>query len=233
MKRYLKSDWKYLVVLSCGIVGAIGVAWGIWIWHSNLFILLGFLLLVCGGYYVFSIAYLKWKQFVVERFNRFWGKMMDCVGYNEQDRLYATMEEYPRMVIKIFVVFVLFVGGIGYTLYQSSFLLLVYVLYIPLTAYGIWLYRLRQELRFSGKSSLEPEFVEEIRKIAELRVKTLSLLNAVLAGWMCWPNGWLGILTIVISLLVTNIFYQYHSIKDTASIFLSVYIAYRRGEKYE
>lgn len=233
VKRYLKSDWKYLVVLSCGIVGAIGVAWGIWIWHSNLFILLGFLLLVCGGYYVFSIAYLKWKQFVVERFNRFWGKMMDCVGYNEQDRLYATMEEYPRMVIKIFVAFVLFVGGIGYTLYQSSFLLLVYVLYIPLTAYGIWLYRLRQELRFSGKSSLEPEFVEEIRKIAELRVKTLSLLNAVLAGWMCWPNGWLGILTIVISLLVTNIFYQYHSIKDTASIFLSVYIAYRRGEKYE
>ena len=106
-------------------------------------------------------------------------------------------------------------------------------MYIPLTAYGIWKYRLRQELYFSGKSGLEPEFMEEIRKIAGLRVKTLSLLNAVLAGWMCWPNGWLGILTVVISLLVTNIFYRYHSIMSTASIFFSVYIAYRKGEKYE
>lgn len=233
VKLYLKSDWKYLAVLLCGIVLAIGAAWGIWVWHSNLFMLLGILALVCGGYYVFSIAYLKWKQFVVERFNRFWGKMMDCVGFNEQDRLYATIEEYPRMVIKILATFVLYVGGIGYTLYQYSFLLFVYVLYIPLTAYGIWKYRLRQELYFSGKSGLEPEFMEEIRKIAGLRVKTLSLLNAVLAGWMCWPNGWLGILTVVISLLVTNIFYRYHSIMSTASIFFSVYIAYRKGEKYE
>ncbi|MBC8602224.1 hypothetical protein H8784_10915 [Parabacteroides acidifaciens] len=233
IRFYLKSDWKYFIVFLCGIVLAIGVAWGIWFWYSNFFMLLGFLLLICGGYYIFSVAYLKWKQFVAERFNRFWRIMMNRVNYGEQAQLYFAMEKYPQMVIKIFLAFVLYLGGISYTLYQSSFLLLVYVLYIPLTIYGIWQYRSRQELHFSGKSSLELEFIEEVKKIVGLRVKTLLLLNAGLAGWMCWPNGWLGMFTAMISLLVTNILYQYHSIKSTVPIFLSVYMAYRRRERYE
>lgn len=229
MKRCLKADRRYWAVLSACIVAAVGTIGCIRIGHSGLFMFLGFLLLLCGEVYVGAIACLKWKLSMMKRFEDFWEVLMDRVDYTDPDRLYSAMNGLVRTAVGILVFLILYAGGLGYLIYQGAFQFWIYFLYIPLTAYGIERYRLWQESRLTTRGSGRSVLQWELRKMAKLKVDILTLVNASLAGWLCWPDGWLGGATAIVAGLATDIFCRLRSVRKDAFAFLSVYMAYRKG----
>ena len=231
LKRCLKANRRYWGGLSVGIVAIAGTIGCIRSWYSEFFPLLGFLLLLCGEVYVCAVAYLKWKSRMMGRFENFWEVLTERVDYMDPDRLCLALNGLPRTAVGILMFLTLYAGGLGYLVYQGSFLSWVYLLYVPFVAYGIGRYRLWLESHLPAKRNGEPVLLKDLRKMAELKTGILSLLSALLAGWLCWPAGWLGGVAAVAAWLATDILCRLRSARKDASVFLSVYTAYRRGGK--
>ena len=226
--RYVRSEWEYPLILVICLTVIGGTVWGMSTLSECRFVMLGLLVVFCAEWYVLVTVCQQWKLHLCSRFNRFWGIMMERIGYIDTEKLCKVPELYPRLVLETEGIGLAILFGMGYL--NRPWTWFVVGIYIPLSACVIGRYYQHMQSRFPEKSPSEPEFLEGIRRDKKMQVTAVSLLNALIAGWLCWPDWvsfvWVG----MIAWLVTDIERLWMSIKPLFYTYWSIYQVYRKVE---